>query len=181
MTKEKIEYNRIMGLIRKSKPSFDQQGRAEEYIIEQVAKVRKRGTKLHDLAESLFGWVYIPTMRRILVTAAIVLIGIFIFQQYALVKQVRNISRQVIVIKNDTRTESAPDLGSKLVMYKLSDRFFSSGEIRISGKELEKIIEAYDELDGKYHGLLKIIEENPDLRNYVEKKLEEQEKNKPNL
>jgi hypothetical protein len=181
MTKEKIDYKRVIELLRKSKPSFPQQGLSEEYILRQIEEKGRRRNRMSILTESLFGWVYIPLVRRILVTASVIMVGIFIFQQYVLINQVRNINRQVIVLKNETESAIVPDVGSGLMLYRLSDRFRSGGNIKISGRELEKIIEAYNELDGKYQDLLKIVNENPQLREFVEKKLEEGRKDKPNL
>lgn len=181
MTKGSLKYDGIVNLLRKSRPSAGRQAFLEDIIIEQIERKKITRNNLADAAEFLFAWTYIPWVRRSLVAASLIMVVIFLFQQATLINQVRNISRQVIVLRDDAGTESSADLGSELVLYKLSDRYMSGGDIRISGKELEKIIKAYDELDGKYQGLLKIIEENPNIRNYVEKKLKEQEKNKPNL
>ena len=181
MTKEKNDYKRIIELLKKSEPNFDQQAQTEEYILRQIEKKGLQGSKLRELAEVLFGWAYNLLARRILITASIVLVGIFVIQQLVLVKQVRSISRQVVVLKNKTESSVIPDLDSRLELYKVSGRFNVGGNIRISGRELEKLIEEYSTLDGKYQDLLKIINENPDLKSYVEKKLEEREKTKSEL
>jgi hypothetical protein len=181
MTRERVDYKRIIELLRKSDPSFDQQSRVEEYILRQIEKERIRKSKIHELALSLFRWANIPAARRTLAAVSLVLVGIFIFQQSVLINQVRNISRQVIVLKNENESAVVPDFGSRMMLYRISDQFRAGGRISISGKELERLIEAYNELDVKYKDLLKIVGENPELRSYVEKKLEENGKDKSNL
>lgn len=181
MTNRKPDYAAIIDLLRKSKPSIDQQTRLEERILEQVEKKGSSTFRLDDIVESLFAWVNMPWLRRCLIAVSMVLVVIFVIQQSILVNQVRDISRQVIVFKNDIKPDGVPDIGSKLVLYRFSDRLLSKGEIRISGKDLEKIIGAYNELDGRYKDLLRIIGENPEIRNYVEKKLSEEQRYKPNL
>lgn len=181
MTKEKYTYKRIIELLKNSEPSFDQQAQTENYVLEQIEKEGMHGNKFSDMAEALFGWAYNPLARRILITVSIVLVGVFVIQQSVLVKQVMSISRQVVVLKNETESSVIPDLGSRLELYKVSGRFRSGGSIRISGGELEKLIEEYSTLDGKYQDLLKIINEDPELKSYVEKKLEEREKTKSEL
>ncbi len=181
MKEERADYRRIIELLKKSKPSTDQLARMEDYIIEHVEKGNERLGRLHSLTGSLFGWVHIPLARRILVAASFILVGIFIIQQSVLLNQVKNISRQVVVLKNETKPAVIPDIGSRMMLFRISDQFRSGGKISVSGKELERLIEAYNELDGKYQDLLKIVQENPELREYVEKKLEERNIDKANL
>jgi hypothetical protein len=181
MTTEKNDYNRIIGLLRKSKPSFDQQAMTEQKILEQVEKLNRKDTRLHGIPEILFGWAYVPSLRRVLIAASFLLVGFFAVQQSALLRQVRDINRQVIVLRNESEPPALPELGSQLTLYRLSGKIHSNGEIRITGNDLEKFVEAFNELDVRYRDLMKIIQENPDIKNYVEKKLEEENKTRPNL
>jgi len=46
---------------------------------------------------------------------------------------------------------------------------------------LEELLDSYWDLQGKYKDLLRIIEENPELNKYIEKRLDEEKNNKPDL
>jgi hypothetical protein len=50
-----------------------------------------------------------------------------------------------------------------------------------SEKQMEQIMKSYSEMQDKYKDLIRLIEENPELMNYVEEKLKENNKKKTNL
>ena len=46
-----------------------------------------------------------------------------------------------------------------------------SGNKTVSEKQIKQILKSYNELEEKYKDLIKLIEDDPELKNYVEEKL----------
>ncbi len=181
MEPEKDNYKRILGLLRNSEPEMKHQEELVNEVMEKLSPAKRRSFRLTDLPESLFAWVYIPWVRRTLVTVAVMLVAIFIYQQSVLVRQVKNINRQAVIIRNEMWAvpESVP--GTRVNLYRASGLIFSGQEIRIPEKDLMQILDEYSDVKGKYTDLIRIIEENPALKEYVERKLDERKNNKPEI
>jgi parvulin-like peptidyl-prolyl isomerase len=79
----------------------------------------------------------------------------------------------VIVSDRETYSNPSNELESRILMYRLSERRFPFQKITISEKELNQLLESINEFQDKYKDLLNLIEEDPDLKRYIEKKLEE--------
>jgi len=180
MNNENEKYRKIVEMLGKSRPLLDQPGKIENEIISRIEK--KTSGKWIDLTDALFSWVYIPWIRRILAAASFATILVFFFQQSILIKQINNINKQVIVLQNDFKTGNYNDVSSgHMKLYEMSGGIHSGRKISINEKDLERLVNSYYDLDGRYKDLLRIIDENPELRKYVEKKLNEKEITKPEL
>jgi hypothetical protein len=73
------------------------------------------------------------------------------------------------------------DMEEKIKMYKLSGRRFPSADITISKKQMDQLLESINELQVKYKDLINLINENPEMKKYIEKKLTESKNKKFNL
>ncbi|MDO9581371.1 MAG: hypothetical protein Q7J06_12555 [Bacteroidales bacterium] len=118
---------------------------------------------------------------RSLIAASIVLIMVFVYQQGILLKQMNYLSRQIIVTEGEVSFNPAVELEKKIMMYKLYGRRFSSQNITFSEKELNQLLESFNELQFKYEDLINMIEEDSDLKKYIEKKRIENSSTKINL
>ena len=181
MTTENDKYDRVLEILRKSKPVLYSEEEIEKEVIKRVSADQRSGINFPDIIDLLFGWVYIGWVRRSLIAASIVLIMVFVYQQGILMKQMNYLSRQIIVTEGEVTFNPAVALEKKIMMYKLSGRKFSSQNITISEKELKQLLESVNELQVKYEGLIRMIEEDPDLKKYIEKKLIENSSTKINL
>ena len=76
---------------------------------------------------------------------------------------------------------SSSELGKRLILYRMSSKLSPAGEVRISESQMEEFLDAYSELQVKYKDLLRIIEEDPELKEYIENKLKEDKKFKPDI
>jgi hypothetical protein len=94
---------------------------------------------------------------------------------------VKNISKQVVINGNEPAYFSSSEFDKKLTLYRISNRFSADGEIRISEDQLEKLLDSYQNLQVKYKDLVRIIEENPELKKYIEDKLNEEKNYKPDI
>jgi hypothetical protein len=181
MTNENGKYKKIIEILRKSKPDMISPEKVGEEVIIRIRNRSYNAGHISEFIESLFGWVYIGWMRRSLVGAAVILVAVFVYQQAFILKQVRNISEQVVNIGNEPGSVFTSDFGKRLTLYKISNRFTSAGEIRVSEKQLEELLDSYDDLQVKYKDLLRIIEEDPELKKQIENKLSEGRNYKPDI
>ncbi|HUX56797.1 MAG TPA: hypothetical protein VMV77_07480 [Bacteroidales bacterium] len=175
------KYDKVLEILRKSKPCLYSEEEFEKEVIKRISRDQRSGINFPDLIDLLFGWVYIGWVRRSLIAASIVLIMVFVYQQGVLLKQMNYLSRQIIVTEGEVSFNPAVELEKKIMMYKFSGRRFSSQNITFSEKELKQLLESFNELQFKYEDLINMIEEDPDLKKYIEKKLIENSSTKINL
>ena len=181
MTKENDRYKKIMEILRNSRPDLIQPEGIENEVIRKIQNKDQKSGTVSDFIESLFSWVYIGWVRRSLVGAAVVLVAVFIYQQGFILKQVSNISERVVNIGNEQVSVPSSDFARRLTLYKMSTKLAPAGEIRVSEKQLEDILNSYDELLVKYKDLIRIIEEDPALKQYIENKLNEEGNKKSDI
>jgi hypothetical protein len=180
MISEEEKYNRILNILRKSEPNLTDANEIEEAVMKEIQKRRDRKAESNNVFDYLFGWVYISWIRKGLIAASFMIIGLFAFQQTLILKRIKLLERQAI-ISEDRFTSNAPaDLDEKLLLYKLSGRK-SIEKITISERQLNRLMKSYDDLETRYSDLLKLIEEDPVMKQYFEKKLSEKNKRKFNM
>jgi hypothetical protein len=181
MTPGNDRYNKIIEILRKSRPDLSGQEEIENEVMKRIQLKNHKSARFSDLVESLFGWVYIGWVRRGLAGAAIILVGVFVYQQAFILKQVKNISKQIVINGNEPSYFSSSEFDKKLTLYRISTRLSPGREIRISEDQLEKLLDSYQSLQVKYKDLVRIIEENPELKKYIEDKLNEEKNYKPDI
>jgi len=174
-------YRKMIDILRNSSPALIESEEFENEVIRKIQHADQKRDGISDLIESLFGWVYIGWVRRSLIGIAVALIAVFVYQQAFIFRQVKNISKQIVITGNESSAVSSSVLDKRLTLYKMSARLSPAGEIRISERQLEELLESYNDLQVKYKDLLRIIEEDPGLKSYIENKLKEEKKYKPDI
>ncbi len=173
MIPESEKYRKVLNILRKSKPSFNRSEDIEEQVLNRIGRMNKKRRPPFDVVDYLFGWVYIGWVRRSLIAASVVVVLFFIYQQTVILKQVKSLSRQTIVFGNETFPSSASEIEKRLMLYKISDQWASDGVLKISEKQMVQLLDSYNELQGRYKNLIRLIEQDPELKKSVEKKLNE--------
>lgn len=181
MTKTEEQYKRLITRLRYAKPELKRADELSDEIIRKIRGLRHKGLTIQGIADSIFGWIYIPWVRRSLIGAAFILVMVFVYQQVFIIRQVRDLSSKITNISNGTPTPSIPELDRKLTIYKISAGLSSSSETKINDNKIKELIESYESLQSKYKDLIRIIDKNPHLKKYVEKELENQRNLKTNL
>jgi hypothetical protein len=181
MTAENDRYKKMVEILRKSRPEMVQPEELEREVIRRIELKNQRSFRVSDLIDSLFGWVYIGWVRRSLVGAAVIMIALFVYQQAFIFRQVKNISKLVVISGIGRPETSSSDIEKRLTLYRMSTRLSPGEDIKISARQMERFLDSYNDLQVKYKDLLRIIEENPELKNYFEKKLEQEKKYKPDI
>jgi len=173
MTSGSDKYRKVIEILRKSRPDMIFPDNIENEIINGIRDKNLNAIRISCIIECLFGWIYIGWVRRSLAAAAIMLVALFIYQQAFMLKQVKNISEQVVNIGNVPAPAPAQEIAKRLTLYKISNSIAHGGEISVPENQLKELINSYDDLLVKYRDLLRIIEEDPDLKQLIEKRLNE--------
>lgn len=174
------KYERMVGILKSVKPRLS----GIENIEDNVIKTIRSGVKQKsspDIFEILFGWIYIRWIRNCMVSASLLLMFFFIFQQTMIIKGINNLNERSIINGNGSVVSSQEGFDEQVMILKLNSYRFSKGNIEIPEKQIEQLLESYTQLQDKYSNLVKIIEEDPVIKEYIDKKLSENRKGKPNL
>lgn len=91
------------------------------------------------------------------------------------------LSRQTVINNKANIKTPSDEIERLLTVYKNSGHPFSSRNITISEGQMKDLLESVKELQIKYKDLEKIIEEDPDLKKMIEKKLMENDQTKTKL
>lgn len=180
MSAENEKYKRMIDILRVSKPDLPDPQRTESEIIDKIKLEAQKTGMVSDLIESLFGWVYIGWVRRSLIGVAGLLLVVFIYQQASILNQVKNLNDKVVSIGNLQVSGFSSDYDRKLTFYKISTSLNRKSRIKISDAQIEELLNSYEDLQVRYKDLLRIIDENPELKKYIEKKLNEED-SKPEI
>jgi hypothetical protein len=181
MVTEDNKYQSVINILKKSLPVPVSAEEIEREVIKRISKIPDRGNKLTDVMDFLFGWVYIGWVRRSLITASVILVIVFVYQQGIILKQINYLSRQTVVVDGATSLNPESSIEKRLMMYKMTGRRFASKNITISEKQMEELIDSVNALQIRYKDLINLINENPEIKNFVEKKLIENSRKKIKL
>jgi hypothetical protein len=182
MMKTKDEnYNKLINLLRESRIKLDSPEEIEAGVIKRISDTRHSAFNIDNVVNFLFGWVYIGWIRRSLIAASVLLILIFVYQQGVILRQINYLSRRTIVTEVPAYEFSPGDFEKELMILRFTGRKLPSGKIKISQKQLEQLLESANELQDKYRDLINLIDSDPKLKKYVEKKLNEKNRIKINL
>jgi hypothetical protein len=178
MNQESEKYKKVIELLKVSKPKLESSVEIENEVINRIANARPFLSILTRMVDFLFSWVYIGWVRRSLITASVAMVVIFIFQQGVILKRIDFLSRQTVVIGKENLTEPSNKFEKILMNYKNGLRKLPSRSITISEKQMNELIESVNELQLKYKDLEKLIEDDPEIKKLIEKKIIENSRNK---
>jgi hypothetical protein len=174
------KYDRIMDILRRSKPSLADTADIENNVMRRIREITKDKVGSANILDYLFGWVYIGWVRRGLIAASFLIIGLFVFQQTLIIKHVSLLERQAILSESQFNPAASSDLQEKMLLYKITSEK-SLENITISERQLNRLLRSYDDLETKYRDLLKLIEDDPVLKQYINEKISGENKRKYNL
>ena len=181
MDQEQEKYDKVMNVLRKSKPDA---GDTEQFSEKVLSRIQKESTSvsLQELIyEFIFGWVYIGWMRRSMVTAAIFTILFFGYEQAVILKRMNDFSGQFIIHSGSVRTTLPVDFSDKLRFVRLYGRKAAEGRLTFSEKDIDTFIESVNDTKKQYKDVLDIINSDPQLKSYFEDKMNKTEQVKPKI
>lgn len=181
MSERSSKYDKTIKLIRESKPVLLHPGLIENSVIERIRSKERSGSGIAAIIELVYGWIYIGWIRRSFVGAALFVFLVFVYQQADLIRSVRSIEREVVSIQDGQKTANIRDLERRLTVLRVSSGISKGRKIEVDESQLQELIDSYKSIELKYENLRRIILEDSNLREYVENKLREEEKNRSKI
>ena len=180
MKSESTKYERITDILRKSEPILTGSEAFEENVMERIRNKRKV-TENYNLLDCLFSWVYVGWARNGLIAASVLIIAVFVIQQSIILKRISKLEQQTISTGPSFVKSVPDDFESVFMIYSRTPSKIHLKNGRLSDKEVRQIEETINDLQSRYSNLMKLIEDNPELKQYIENKISENNKKKINL
>jgi hypothetical protein len=171
------KYEAITEILRKSKPLLPHPEIFEEKVIDKIRE-QKRKSMTGRFIDHLFGWVFIGWVRNSLLSLSVIIISFFTIQQTLILKRINNLERQALYSVTPSGRNSLVNQDASYMKYFNSPGRLQLRNDKISEREMKRIYESLNDLQTKYRELIKLIDENPELRQYIEEKLTESDKKK---
>jgi hypothetical protein len=181
MATAETKYERILNILKSSRPELTGADEIEESVLHEIQQAGKKRQAEFNLFDYLFGWIYIGWVRNTLITVSVFFVALFIYQQSLILKRISLLENQTVVTGGQFVSNPSVNIEKKLRQNKLLLRKLNAGEVTITKRELEKFMDSYDNLEHKYEELIRIIDDDPELKQMLEKKLDEKSKKKFNL
>jgi hypothetical protein len=173
--------DKIISILRKSRPDPGDVGRISEKVVSRIQKERTSVSVKEIVYEFIFGWVYKGWIRRSMVTAALVLVVFFVYQQALILKRINSLSGQYFTGAGSVKTGITDDFSDKLRIFKLYGKKAAESKINFSQKDIDIFIESVNDIQTKYKDLLDIINSDPQLKKYFEERINKIEQAKPKI
>lgn len=173
MEKNNEKLDRVINLLRESKPKMSSPSDIESEVIQKISGMIQPRISFSDIIDFLFGWVYIGWVRKSLITASLMLVAFFVWQQGTIIKQINYLSSQPVMIESESRSFQTGFSDNKVMMLKLFGKRLPSQNVTISKEQMDSLLESVNDLQTKYRDLINLIEEDPELKKYLENKLTE--------
>lgn len=181
MKQESKKYIKAVDLLRKAKPLLDSSEAIEREVIRRICASDSPVTATVSISDLLFGWTSIVWIRRSLIAASLLLVVVFVYQQSVILKQVNWLSKQVITNYEFTNHVSQSEFERRVKLLKIPGGSFNQSDLNISAKRIEMLLESLDKLQSDYGELMRIIQDDPELKELIEKKLDERNSTKVKL
>jgi hypothetical protein len=181
MKTDSSKYDKLLYALRKSKPVLRSTDDIEREVLKRISKKHSPSFIINDAIEFLFSWIYISWVRRTLITASVLLVGIFVLQQGMILREINFLNRQAKITDSEDTFDPPGILEKRLLMYKQSHRIFPPKNITISEKQMNQLLDSINDLQKKYRNIMNIIEKDPELKKYIERNLAEKNQTKTKL
>ncbi len=173
------KYEKVISFLKKSEPTLTHGEIIEEKVMERIS-LEGTGRTAFNILDYLFGWVYIGWVRRGLVFASILIIGLFAFQQALILKRINSLEKQTVADGNRVPGTFPGDIEAKFMLFQYPGSMLPLQKNKLSEKQMEKILQSINKLQEQYHDLFQLVESNPGLKQFIENKLSENDKKKLN-
>jgi uncharacterized protein YecE (DUF72 family) len=178
MIADNRKYERVLNLLRKSKPVMEDAEAVTDRIMRQLQEEKSKISLTELIVEFMFGWVYIGWVRRAMVAATLVIVVTFGYQQALILKRIDELSGQRIQDGPIVMTNLKDDLTDKMLRFRLRGRKLPNEKMSVPQKDIDEMIKSINNLQVKYKDIFFLIENDPQLKKYVEDKINENKKSK---
>ena len=181
MTQANEKYEKLLKILRESKPILQDTEDIKDKVISRIRQSGKREEETMNAFDYLFGWVYISWVRNSLIAASVILIGMFVYQQAVILNRINTLSNRILINESNLKTSLQDNLREKIFIYKLTGSKIKKDRTMVSEKQIEEFLESVDDLKTRYKDLIRRIEEDPELKKEIEKRMTEKHRKKFNL
>jgi hypothetical protein len=175
------KYKKVVDLLRDSKPDQGSAYEMEQKILSEILSRRSNSDPAVRLLELFFGWTTVGWVRRVLITASVAMVLLFVFQQGIILREISLLNQRVGETTSGIYSVKAYDTGRLLNIYSLSGQKIQIDRKDLTAKKVKELLKSIDKLRKEYHELNDIIESDPELRSIIEKRLSEINENKIKL
>ncbi len=172
MKKMDEKYWKAIGVLKRSRPVMSDASDMREEVVAKISLLPGKKKVDFSVIDFLFGWTEIVWIRRSLITISFVMVAIFIYQQSTIVKQLNWLSTQIGENQEQEVSRSFTEYSGRIKFLKISGRGVEQKNSNVSEEQLDLILKSLDKLQTDYENLMKILNENPELKELVEKKLD---------
>jgi hypothetical protein len=180
MTDEKSKYERVIEFLKNSKPDLGDEQAFSDKVIREIREQKSKIGLAELFYEFLFGWVYIGWVRKSMIAASLFLLIFFGYQQTVIMRRMENLSIQTFTDGKAVMTDFSKNLSDKVKLHKLFGGKINNN-LTVTEKDIDQLIESINELQIKYKDVLNLLENNPQMKKYMEEKLKEKEAAKPKI
>lgn len=181
MKPEEDRYDELMKILRKSQPKLENTKDIENEVINRIRLMSRKEERPMGLFDYLFGWVYIGWIRKSLLAASVFMVVFFIYQQSVILKRLNALSNQPVVSGSRIMTGSRSTINGKMFLYMFSGRKIRTDRNTVTEKQIDEFLKSLDDLQDKYKDLIRLIDENPELKKEIEKRMSDNHRKKINL
>jgi hypothetical protein len=182
MEKGNEKYDKVLGMLRKSEPVLNSADEIAEKVLRTISKREvKHHADISEVLDFMFSWTYNVWVRRSLITAAAVMVIVFVFQQGVILNQINQLSRQINTGGWNASSVNTRYLNNSTLMLRFKERLFPAGKTDVSDKKVEDLLRSIDQLKMEYKDLQELIDNDPELKRLIEKRLSEIDGSKTKL
>jgi hypothetical protein len=182
MEKGNEKYDKVLELLRKSEPALTSADEIAEKVLKAISKREvKHHTDISEVLDFMFSWTNNVWVRRSLITAAAVMVIVFIFQQGIILNQINQLSRQINTSGWNASSVNTRYLNNSTLMFRFKERLLPAGKTNVSDEKVEELLRSIDNLKKEYKDLHELIEKDPELKRLIENRLSEIDGSKTKL
>ncbi len=175
------KFDSILNILRRSQPVLTGADKIEDRVLNEIQLPRKKEVVGFNLFDYLFGWVYIGWIRKSLITVSFSLIALFIYQQVLILKRIDMLERRTTTAGSQFVKMNQAEPYNIITTDNLTRLRLITGRVALDKKQINELVNSYNEIEHKYKDLIRIIEDDPELKKLLEEKLSEKNKKKFNL
>jgi hypothetical protein len=178
MKAEDTKYEKVLSLLKKAKPDLKHPEIVTEMVMSRLKDEMSKISLVEMIIEFLFGWIYVGWVRRSMIVAAICIAMLFGYQQILILKKINELSGQRIQDGDLFMTSAKTEISDKIRVFRFPGQKLDDKKNTVSKKEIDEMIKSINKLQIKYKDIIDLIEDDPELKNYVETRMKELGKNK---
>lgn len=147
-------YDQVLSQVKSYKPQLANPSAFRNEILDNIHP-RKKWSMYNELTKLLDSIIFIliqPATRYSFITAAILIFGVFIYQQSIIVQKIGSLEKRM---ESNMKTGDSKSLNRKNV----ENIFDKRSELKDEDKEFNELLDDYRKLQKKHKVLLKVIKE----------------------